>query len=136
MHIDGAALLLHRVAAEMDIVEGLHQPLHVRLALEAVHGHGNLHLPLLVDVAGLDKILAAEALDVAAAQLLLERVHARGDAGEGRADAVEVEGVGMRVAARAELGDDVGELPAAGAERTGRCAAAARGGSRGPGRWG
>ena len=52
---------------------------------------------------------------------LLERVHARRDAGERLAHTVEVEGVRMRVAARAELGDDVGELPAAGAERA-RCA--------------
>ena len=114
-----AVLFLHAVEPLVHLVEVRDQRVHGARAIEARGRHGDLGLPLLVEVAGIDEAVLAEARDAARPEAVRECLHLCVDVGEGVVDRCLVPVVGAAVVARAELGNDVGILRAAGTQRAG-----------------
>ena len=108
--------LLHGEDALVDVVEALDHRRHVAFAVEAAFCEGHFELPDLVRVARLDEeLLSPRALRCP--ETIEELVELAFEQRESFVHRGRVEPVRVRATADAELGDDVGELAAAGRER-------------------
>ena len=125
--------LADREHALVDVVERLDHRLDVAVGLEAAARQRDLELPHLVGVARLDEEFACDAAPPASSQPGEELVDLLGRARP--RPALTARSRTRLVSARwlmRELGDDVGELAAAGRQRRRRSGAPARCGSRAP----
>ena len=75
----------------MHIVERLHENLHIGSAFDCLQRHGELHFPLLIDVARLNEKFAVELGDAASAQFFAEGFDLLRDAVKRATDASEIE---------------------------------------------